>query len=164
MRLALVWLLVVPACGGDDGGAGFRSSDTCGLDLVVRGGIDASLAHARDVTCLTGLASGSGVTGSLRPTAQPGGLMAVDADLPDLTRGMTGATAGELRLTTANDTWRADCDATVLEQRELGPAELGTRYRIYGAFACADPAVADGASAAVTVDGLEFLYTMTWVD
>jgi hypothetical protein len=164
--LCAVVVIGLGACDGDSGG--FASSNTCGIDTAMSGGLEAHFDHEVGVACLTELstASSGGVDGEIVPIDDPSGLHGVEIELPTLMRGMTGATTADITLRTADDIWQvAGCGALVHEHRELGAAELGTRYRIHATVTCTASATSDNtALAPIALGPLEFIYPITWVE
>ena len=151
--------------GGDGGGGGggtspFDPSVSCGLQVVLSGGLDATVTASDEIACTTPFASKNNVeasfagTSSSRPT--------VDLAFVGLTKGQTAADlAGTIELHKSQSTWTGDsCTVTVISNDMTGTGDFGDNFRIAGHADC-DPAHSN-IGGDVTIGPLDFVMTVTW--
>ena len=143
MKLCVLGVLI--GCGGGSDGDPLDDT-TCGVDLVLSGGVTATVG-IDEAACASQIGSPSfgGIDVYFLPLDDA---PRVDLAIDDVTPGMLGTFATELTIDPAGTQHRASCMTTLTEHTEVGPGvgELDdTAYRVRGSVACAVQAMSASA-------------------
>lgn len=174
LRAPFVFLAVLSACGGGDGGNGaggdtartFPESATCGAALALSGALDLHIPPSNTSTaCATGVSFGSGFAATFLFVDSE--LAHADLDVDDVMAGETGENFPATLELTHDDgrEWQGEnCVAQVDRHDYVAPGELGwTRYRVAGRIEC-DGAASDANASATELDlqWFSFVASIHW--